>query len=120
MRKDMSVFDQRGQKVTYQYNAAGNINFGNVQNRADLIGELEKLKDEVSKAGEAEIIDAEIVTDTQYQIQKAVEQAKKAEPSKKSILEHLGKAKEFVKGVVEAGGIVTGIVKAIELVQHLF
>ncbi len=25
----MPVFDQRGQKVTYQYNAAGDINFGN-------------------------------------------------------------------------------------------
>lgn len=116
----MSVFDQRGQKVTYQYNAAGNINFGNVQNRVDLIGELEKLRDEISKAGETEVIDAEIVTDAQYQIQKAVDQAKKSEPSKKSILEHLDKAKEFVKGVVEAGGIVTGIVKAIELVRQLF
>jgi myo-inositol-1-phosphate synthase len=56
----MPVFDQRGQKVTYQYNAAGDINFGNVQNRADLISELKKLKDEISKAGEAEVIDAEI------------------------------------------------------------
>ncbi|AKV66836.1 MULTISPECIES: hypothetical protein [Microcystis] len=116
----MPVFDQRGQKVTYQYNAAGDINFGNVQNRADLISELEKLKDEISKAGEAEVIDAEIVTDAQYQIQKAIDQAKKSEPSRKSILDHLGEAKEFMKGVVEAGGIVTGIVKAIELVQQLF
>ncbi|MCA2621845.1 MAG: hypothetical protein EWV49_21235 [Microcystis aeruginosa Ma_QC_Ch_20071001_S25] len=116
----MPVFDQRGQKVTYQYNAAGDINFGNVQNRADLISELKKLKDEISKAGEAEVIDAEIVTDAQYQIQKAIDQAKKSEPSRKSILEHLGEAKEFMKGVVEAGGIVTGIVKAIELVQQLF
>jgi hypothetical protein len=116
----MPVFDQRGQKVTYQYNAAGDINFGNVQNRADLISELKKLKDEISKAGEAEVIDAEIVTDAQYQIQKAIDQAKKSEPSRKSILDHLGEAKEFMKGVVEAGGIVTGIVKAIELVQQLF
>jgi hypothetical protein len=116
----MSVFDQRGQKVNYQYNVAGNINFDNVQNRADLIGELEKLKGEISKAGEAEVIDAEIVTDAQYQIQKAVDQAKKSEPSKKSILEYLDKAKGFVKGFVDAGGIVTGIVKAIELVQQLF
>ena len=54
----MSVFDMRGQKVIYQYNEAHNINFGNVQNRTDLIGELEKLKNEISKAGEAEIIDA--------------------------------------------------------------
>jgi hypothetical protein len=32
----MSVFDQRGQHVNYQYNACGDINFGQVQNRAHL------------------------------------------------------------------------------------
>ena len=32
----MAIFDQRGQQVTYQYNAAGDINFGAVQNRMDL------------------------------------------------------------------------------------
>ncbi len=116
----MSTFDQRGQTVNYQYNSAGNINFGNVQNRTDIISELEKLKDEISKAGDAQVIDAEIVTDVQYQIQKAVDQAKKTEPSKSSILDHLGKAKDFLKSVIEAGGIVTGIIKSIELVQQLF
>ena len=116
----MSVFDQRGQKVTYQYNAAGNINFTDVTNRADLIGELEKLKVEISKAGEAKVIDAEIVTDVQYQIQKVVDQAQKPEPNKNVILEHLGKAKDFIKGVVDVGGLVTGIMKAMELAQNLF
>jgi hypothetical protein len=116
----MPVFDQRGQKVTYQYNAAGNINFDAVQNRADLVSELEKLKAEISKAGEAQVIEAELVTDAQYQIQKAVDQAKKPEPNQHSILEHLGKAKDVVKGVVDAGGLVTGIMKAMELAQNLF
>jgi hypothetical protein len=27
----MAIFDQRGQQVTYQYNAAGDINLGAVQ-----------------------------------------------------------------------------------------
>lgn len=116
----MSVFDQRGQEVTYQYNAAGNINFGAVENRVELIGELEKLKTEILKAGEAQVIDAELVTDVQYQIQKAVVQAQKPEPNKNVILEHLNKAKNFVEGAIEAGGIVKGIIKAIELVQNLF
>lgn len=116
----MSVFDQRGQKVTYQYNAAGNINFGAVENRADFIGELEKIKAEISKARDAEVIDAEAVTDAQYQIQKAVDQAQKPEPNRNAILEHLGKAKGFIKGVVDVGGLVTGITKAIELAQNLF
>jgi hypothetical protein len=116
----MSAFDQRGQKVNYQYNSAGNINFGTVQNPTDIISELEKLKDEISKAGDAQVIDAEIVTDVQYQIQKAVDQAKKPEPDKNSILEHLGKAKDFLKNVIEVGGIIAGIAKSIELVQQLF
>jgi hypothetical protein len=116
----MSVFDQRGQKVTYQYNAASNINFSAVQNRVDLISELEKLKTEISKASDAQIIDNEMVTDIQYEIQKAIDQSNKPEPSKNHILGHLGNAKDFMKGVVEAGGLVAGIVKAIELVQKLF
>jgi hypothetical protein len=116
----MSVFDQRGQKVSYQYNAAGNINFGTVENRTDLIGELEKLKSEVSKARDSEVVNTETGTDIQYQIQKAVDQAQKPEANKSVILEHLGKAKDLIKGVVDAGGLVTGIMKAMELVQNLF
>jgi hypothetical protein len=112
-------FDQRGQRVNYQYNAAGNINFGQVNNQADLVDELEKLKSEVAKAGDAQVIDAEIVTDIQYQLQKAVEQAKKPEPNKNVVIEHLNKAKDFIKGVAQAGGIVAAIVKAVELVQQL-
>jgi MFS superfamily sulfate permease-like transporter len=114
------IFDQRGQKVTYQYNAAGNINFGAVENRANLISELEKLKEEVALAGNSSVDSSEIVTDAQYQIQKALDQAKKPEPIKSVILDHLSQAKGFVKGLVEAGGLVTGIMKAIELVQKLF
>jgi hypothetical protein len=116
----MSVFDQRSQKVNYQYNAAGDINFAKVQNQADLVNELEKLNSEIKKAGDAQVIDAEIVTDAQYQIQKAVDQSKKPAPNKNAIVEHLIQAKDFLINIVEAGGIVTAIVKAIELVQQLF
>ncbi len=116
----MAFFDQRNQTVTYQYNAAGNISFGSVKNRVDLIGELEKLKNEVSRAGEAKVIDPDKVTDVQYQIQKAVDQAKKPQPSKNPILEHLGKAKDLISTVGAANGIVNGIKEAIELVNQFF
>ncbi|HAX80448.1 MAG TPA: hypothetical protein DCY88_32580 [Cyanobacteria bacterium UBA11372] len=116
----MSVFDQRGQKVTYQYNAAGNINLSAVQNRADFVSELEKLKTEITKAREAEIIDVEVATDVNYHIEKAVQQANKPEPSKNTILDHLTKAKDLIQGVAEAGGIVTALMKVAELVQNLF
>ncbi|MDJ0619527.1 MAG: hypothetical protein QNJ63_22760 [Calothrix sp. MO_192.B10] len=116
----MSVFDQRGQKVTYQYNAAGNINFSDVQNRADLVSEIEKLKAEVAKAREAEVIDADLATDVEYQITKAVQQASKSEPDKKTILNHIGTAKDLIAGVAQASGIVTALLKVAELVQSLF
>lgn len=116
----MSVFDQRGQNVNYQYNAAGYINFSNVQNRADLISELEKLKTEVTKAREAEVIDADIATDVDYQITKAVQQARKSEPNKNTVLQHINTAKKLITGVAEAGGIVTALMKVAELVQNFF
>jgi YD repeat-containing protein len=34
----MPIFNQRGQQVTYQYNAAGAINVGTVERRIDLAG----------------------------------------------------------------------------------
>lgn len=116
----MSVFDQRDQKVGTQYNAAGNMSFGNVQNRSDVISELEKLKTEVTNARDAEVINAEIATDVDYHITKAVQQASKPEPNKNTILEHITKAKDLIKGVAEAGGIVTALMKVAELIQNFF
>ena len=113
----MSVFDQRGQHVTYQYNAAGNINFGAVQNRMDVIGELEKLQTEVNKAIEANVFDEETATDVEYKVTKAVQQAKKPEPDKKTVLERLQEAKALIEGVAAAGGLVTALVQAAEVVQ---
>lgn len=115
-----TVFDQRGQRVNYQYNAAGDINFGAVQSRMDLVGELEKLKAELVKAGGAQAIDAEVVTDAEYQITKAVQEAKKPEPKKETILERLDGAKKLIEGIAAAGGMVTALVKAAELVQKFF
>jgi hypothetical protein len=117
---NMTVFDQRNQNVNYQYNAAGDISFDRVQNRIELVAELEKLKAELSKASSAGAIDGEVVTDGEYQITKAVQQAQKPEPNKKIILEHLGKAKTFIEGATVATGLVTALVKATELVHHLF
>jgi ribosomal protein S18 len=120
MEGKMSVFDQRGQKVVYQYNVAGNISLDAVQNCLDFVRELDKIKAEVSKAGEAEVIQPETVTDVQYQVQKAIDQARKPEPDKKAIVEHLDRAKNFMKDVVQLAGFVSAIGKAIELAQNIF
>lgn len=115
----MTAFDQRGQKVTYQYNAAGNINFEAVKSREMLIVELQKLKDEIEKANQAGVIEQESATDVQYQIQKSIDKSKKPEGDKQGVIEHLNKAKSFVSGIAQASGIVTSIAKAIQLVQQI-
>jgi hypothetical protein len=116
----MAIFDQRGQQVTYQYNAAGDINFGAVQNRMDLVGELGKLQRELTQARQAGVFDEGVATDAEYQLTKAVQEAKKPAPDKQTLLGHLGSAKTLVEGVAAAGGLVTALTKAAELVQQFF
>jgi hypothetical protein len=116
----MAVFDQRGQQVNYQYNAAGDINLGFVQNQAQLVEELGKLKAELSKAAEAQVIDADVFTDADYQMTKAIQQAKKPEPNKKNITEYLNNAKSILVSITAASEIVTALNEVIQLVIGLF
>lgn len=117
----MAQFDMRGQKVTgNQYVAGRDMNFGAAQSQADLIGELEKLKGEFAKAAEQGILPEEAATDAQYQVTKAVQQAKKPDADKKTIVDHLTTAKTLIEGVTAAGGLVTALTTAIQVVQKLF
>ena len=116
----MATFDQRGQRVTYQYNAAGDINFGAVQNRVDVVGELGKLQREMTTARQAGVFNEEVATDAEYQLTKAVQEAKRPAPDKKTILDHLSSAKTLVEGVAAAGGLVTALTRAAEVVQQFF
>src|SRR5262249_45489372 len=110
----MAIFDQRGQQVTYQYNAAGDINLGAVQNRMDLVGELGKLQREMTQARQAGIFDEAVATDAEYQLTKAVQEAKRPDPHKGTLLGHLSNAKTLVEGVVAAGGLAAALTKAVE------
>jgi hypothetical protein len=116
----MAIFDQRGQQVTYQYNAAGDINLVAVQNRMDLVGELRKLQRGLTQARQVGVFDEGVATDAEYQLTKAVQDAKKPAPDKGTLLGHLGGAKTLVEGVAAAGGLVTALTKAAELVQQFF
>jgi hypothetical protein len=115
----MATFDQRGQSVNYQYNAAENINLDSVQNKMQLVEEIEKLKSELFKASDAQAIDAEVFTDADYQVDKAIQLAKKSEPDKKSIVDRLKKARTILEDVATVGGLVTAINKLIQLVSGI-
>jgi hypothetical protein len=116
----MSVFDQRGQKVNYQYNVNGVINFGNVQNKMEVVSELEKLQTEVTKAAESGDLDQEISADVEAKLKKAVIQAQKPETDKKTILDYLGEAKSLLVNIASVAGLVKGISEAIETVRKFF
>ena len=115
----MAIFDQRGQHVTYQYNAAGNINFGLVHNRAELVGQLEALVAEVQRARQAGAMDEESATDAEYQLTKAVQQARKPEPDKYRLLDPINPAKGIIEGVTSAGTATTGLVNALARAAEL-
>jgi hypothetical protein len=116
----VAQFDMRGQRVTNQYNAGRDINFGAVQTPADLITELEKLHEQFTQAKEAGILSEETATDAQYQVTKAAQQAKKPDPDKKTIVDHLTTAKTLIEGATAASGLVTALVSAIHIVSTLF
>jgi hypothetical protein len=81
----MSIFDMRGQRVTYQYNAAGDINFGAVQNRSDLISELEKLKLEFDRAARQNVFSEETAIEAGSKLELAVVESKKPQPDKQTL-----------------------------------
>lgn len=116
----MPVFDQRGQHVTYQYNAAGDINLAGVQNRADLTQQLERLYAELKRAAEAGTLDDTLATEAKYHLHKATVESKQASPDKKSLMDHLGSAGEVIKTVAGLGGLFNAIVKAAEMAGKYF
>ena len=116
----MAQFDMRGQRVTNQYNAGRDMNFGAVQTPVDLIAALEKLSGQVTQAKETGVLSEETFTDAQYQVTKAIQQASKPDPDKKTIVDHLTTAKALFENITAASGLVTALVGAVEVVQKLF
>jgi hypothetical protein len=119
----MTVFDQRHQKVKYQYNIAGDINLDAVQNRADLIEQLEKLQAELARATQQGAFDEEGIK-AKSQVEMAVHQAQKPEPDKNRILDYLNQARDTIAGVATtvtaATGLLTALQRAVELAQKVF
>jgi hypothetical protein len=113
----MAVFDQRGQQVVTQYNIAGDFNFGAAKNKTDVAEQLEKLSAEVSRAIAANIFADDTATDLEYNMKKAIQQARKPESNQATVLEHLNTVKELTTTATAASGLVTAIGQAVEMVQ---
>lgn len=115
----MAKFDQRGQQVVNQYNADV-INFGSVQNTAELLSEMSKLLLEVNKATQTGIVSEKISIDVESHLKKAVIEMKESSPKKTTILEHLEGAKTLLEGVASATGLVTALMQAIKIAGEIF
>ena len=93
---------------------------GQAQIPQAFIAELEKLKSELSTLKQKGDIGEEEALDTEHQINKAIMQAKKSTPDKKTILEHLNTAKAFIENVSAASGMITAFISATEMVRKFF
>jgi hypothetical protein len=115
----MATFDQRDQKVTYQYNADV-INLTNISNRAELAREIENISAEVERAGTLNAIEPSDALKAKTSLRAAAEEAKAATPNKSKILSMMENASDIVKGVKALADLYNAIRKAIELVATLF
>jgi hypothetical protein len=117
---NMTTFDQRNQQVGTQYNAGSDINFNDAQNVQEFASELQKMRDELLRISETDTVDAEIITDVDYQITKAIQAASKEHPTKSVILDHLTKVKEYVDGVDALIKIAGAVTTALAVAQTIF
>jgi hypothetical protein len=122
----MTNFHQQGQSVGYQQNAGGDINqngiqinLHDIQNKAQLIEELKKLRSELAKAAEADILDAETFTDSDYQLTKVIQNIEKGTPDKKGVTDRLKKAKSFLEGLTSVGAIVKALDQITQMAANL-
>lgn len=107
------IFDQRGQTVQYQYNAAGDINFGSAQSRQQIVEELGRLLHELDEATEKKAMDEELAIDVKANVQKAIVEAKKPEPEGNKILKHLSAASGIILRVAATSTALTGLGKGL-------
>ena len=116
----MAIFDQRHQKVNYQYNIAGNVDLDTVHNSPEFLEQLIKLQEEMQQAIEKQALEGEPAEDAEYQLKKAVREAQKPEPDKKKLKAHLLDAKTAIEGVAAVGALVAALTKAAELAEKFF
>lgn len=113
----MSMFDQRGQQVNYQYNAAGDINIHQVQDRNDLIKEIEKLRQEIGRAKDGNAIPSDTATEADYHILQAKKEVQKATPNEHSFQNHITNAVILLKDIATVAGLVSALNDLMQLVQ---
>ena len=115
----VTVFDQRGQHVEYQFNSAGNINIGSITTLDALSDQLGNLRSEIEVAKNAEAVTEETAIESEFHLLQASKEATSDEPKKTSIMDHIGKAKELLEDAKAAVGLVAALAEAVEIVERI-
>jgi hypothetical protein len=116
----MATFDQRQQQVQgSQYNAARDINFGEVKTREDFLVALNDLHRQAEGIQPTNDDETEIAIDIKSNLEKAIAESKKDNPDKGKIRKFLDKASDFAKTTAAFAGMVTIFHKAVEALQAL-
>ena len=115
----VSVFDQRGQQVQYQFNAAGDINIEALQSLSQLSNEIAKLRAEIDQAKRLGTVPEDTAVEAQYHLLEASREAVSKKPDKATLLGSIGKARDLLKDITTLAGLVSALVKLADVVTKL-
>lgn len=110
----MNIFNQQGQQVQHQYNAGGDIHVNQSYSPADLETGLEQLATMIQNAVTDGIIDVTTAEAVRNELIQA------SSDNKRTVLTHLSKATEILKGVSAAEGIVSTIKSLVVAIAKWF
>lgn len=117
----MAIFDQRGQKVNNQYNAAHDINFNQGMKKEEFLDELNRLKSAIEQlANSPTEIPQENIAEASEAVDRSTTEAKKETPNKKILEANLGKAQLLLNDFAAAVNVVAALGKAIAIIGALF
>lgn len=115
----VSIFDQRGQHVEYQFNVAGNINLDGVQSVDQLVNQIAHLRAEIDQAKRVGAVPEDIAVEAQYHLLEASRQAKSETPDRSTLLDNIRKAKDLLKDIAAVASLVTALAKLADVAMKL-
>jgi len=116
-------FYQQGQRVSYQVNIEGKVNFEHVADKSSFFREVHKLQEELMNLSNG----SEIRSDEMDKVSKAnsalvdiESEGQGKQQSKLSIINRLQSAKNHLSGLKEAVDFVAALGKAMDVAERLF
>lgn len=116
---NQTIFDQRNQRVDYQFNSSGNISIENINNISDALNQIEYLKNEIQKAEKQKIIPRTKAIEAEYHLEQAIKEGRSNKPNRKKIIEFLEKSSSIIKDVAALASMTVNIIRLIEIVNNI-